>query len=363
MDYDLDYLEELHSGNRCESLSLNERINNLIAYVPDIQKYFVKKNGNSYYLMELFAKAKSGIKEEEVIFDDDMYEAVAITEKGLYALIEDRCLKLKKSIKKACFEKHELPIAKKNPQEDTIVGIAITTILQSVEVEQIYWFHQSIYGEKKTYYLLLIGRFSNDKLASVAQSLKSKTTAGCDFVLIGHERYWIQKNLSQYQEFFFRIIQDENLIYSSGDCHAELHWKNPYESNHGDLYLYCQSCQQSMKQFYLLANNQQNTTGVAYLFTLVFLSFCRYYIYAKTYYIPNTLSCRALWQLCVYANPEVYKYQHALAQFPGDLFGFLDKHLVLHNRLSKLSQEELDEMKVIVGQLEVEVEVAALRSQ
>jgi len=184
--YDLDYLEDLYIGHTTTLNCMNGRINNLIPYVPEIQRYFVKKNNDAYYLTELFTKAKNGIDEGEVIFDDDLFEAVGIVEKGLYDLIEMRLADLKKLIKKRSDEKQESGIATYSPK-DEILEMATAAILKAVEVEQVYLFHQATYGEHKTYYLLLIARsIGNEKLNSLTQSLKSKAGATCDFVLIAH---------------------------------------------------------------------------------------------------------------------------------------------------------------------------------
>lgn len=354
LDYDLDHLEELYSGTRFD-LPLNERIANLIEDVPEIQKYFVRKKGNSFYLTELFAKAKKGIAEAEDIYDDDLFDAVAIAEKGLYTLIEDRRIALKKRIKKGRFGQQEVAVAQNEKPKDANFDLAVSTIINAAAVEQVYLFHKTTYGDKKTYYLLLITQdVSNEKLKSLAQSLKSKTGDGFDFVMICHGRYWIQKNLFQYQQFFFPIVQSENLVYSSCDYHPEFHWLKPYEPYHRDLSLQYRAFRQTLKQFSELADaTNENNLGLSYLFTLLFISFCRTYIVSKTYYVPNTISSRALWQLCIYADAGLHKYQSLLEQFPGDLFGFLDRHMMLHSRLSGYDTKEVGHMKVIVQELEI----------
>lgn len=42
IEYDLAYLEDLYAGTTFNTLDLDERINNLMEYIPEIQKYFVK---------------------------------------------------------------------------------------------------------------------------------------------------------------------------------------------------------------------------------------------------------------------------------------------------------------------------------
>jgi hypothetical protein len=156
IEYDLDYLEELYIGSKSVLQSLDDRINNLIQYIPDIQKYFIRTPYNKFYLTDLFRKAKEASADDDIIYKEEMYEAVRITEQNLYRLIEERFDELKKLIKKGSFEKHELLSQSDDKPKDIILSVAIETILQSVEVEQIYLYHQITYGEKVTYYLLLI---------------------------------------------------------------------------------------------------------------------------------------------------------------------------------------------------------------
>ena len=135
IEYDLEYLEELYLVNTFNSLSLDERINNLIEYIPEIQKYFVKNSHSRYYLTDLFVKAKeASVNDDEPIHKDEMYKAVGIAEQNLYRLIEERFDELKKRIKKASFKKQELPSQIDEKPKDIILDVAIETIVKSVEV-------------------------------------------------------------------------------------------------------------------------------------------------------------------------------------------------------------------------------------
>lgn len=354
IEYELEYLEALYLVNTFNSLPLAERINNLAAYIPEIQKYFVKNSHSSYYLTELFKKAKeASVNDGEPIHKDEMYKAVGIVEQNLYRLIEDRLDELKKRIKKASSKKQEVSIQMIEKPIDVILEVAIETIVKSVEAEQIYLFHQITYGEKTTYYLLLLANGAgNEKLRSINQSLKSKIGRKCDFVLIAHSRHWIQENLYEHQSFFAAIMQDKNLIYSSSPYHPELHWEVPHSPYHADLYFYYKPAKDSAFQFFTMANNaKENYQGIDYFFTLFFLSFCRTYIFAKTYYLPNYLSHEALWQLCLYADPDLRKYNYMIEGFWTDFFPYLNRHMTLNHKLSKFHKEEVDQMNAIVEKL------------
>ncbi|WP_281310381.1 hypothetical protein [Flavobacterium flavigenum] len=353
IEYDLECLEELYTGNTFNTLNLNERIRNLTTCIPEIQKYFVQNSRNRYFLTDLFTKAKEAASEGDAIYRDEMYQSVEITEQNLLRLATERYDDLKKQIKKEAAKKQELPHQIENKPKDSILDTAIESILNSAEVEQIYIFRQITYGEKTTYYLLLIAdTVGNEKLKTVTQSLKSKWGDQYDFVLLSHSRYWIQKNLYLYQHFFAGIMQDQNLIWSSEPYHPDLHWEVPYEPFHADLHFYYKAAKNVAFQFFAIDGNpKQNYQGLDYLFTLFFLSFCRTYIFVKTYYLPNYLSSQSLWQLCSYADPDIRKYNYLIEQFWTDIFLYTDKHMTLHHRLSKLSKEQVSQMNIIVEKL------------
>jgi len=357
IEYDLEYLEELYSGNNCNSLCLEERISKLTEYIPEIQKYFVKSSTNKYYLTDLYAKAKRALADDDTFYENEMCEAVTIAEQNLYRLIVERFDEIKKLIKKECFKKCEVSSEDNSKPKDEILDSAIETVLNSAAVEQIYLYHQITYGEKTIYYLMLIANaVGNEKLKSLTQSLKSKMGGGYDFVLLSHSRLWIQENLYQYQDFFAGIIQGKKPIYSSSQYHPEVHWEVPHEPHHADLYFYYTAAKNTAFQFFAIANNaKDNYQGADNLFSLFFLSFCRTYIFVKTYYLPNYLSSQALWELCIYADPDIRKYNYLTEQFWTDFFPYLDKHRTIDHRLSRLDKEKVNQMNIIVEKLKYEL--------
>lgn len=352
IEYDLEYLEELYSGNHFHSLGLDERISRLIEYIPEMHKIFVKNSHSNYYLADLFTKAKEATANDEAIYNSEMYEAVEMAEQGLYRLVERRLAELKKWLKKEALKAQKVPYQLEGKPKDVILESAIETLLEAVEVEQIYLFHQMAYGDRTTYYLLLIAGAGNEKVSQITQSLGSRIDERYDFVLIGHSRCWIQKNLYQHQHFFANVMQEQYLVHASSPYHPELHWEVPHNPYHADLYLYYKSAKESALQFFDIVNSPKgNYQGLEYLFSLFFLSFCRTYIFVKTYYLPNYLSSQALWQLCLYADADLHKYQYLIEQFWTDFFSYLDKHRTLRHKVSRLDGEELGQMNTIVQQL------------
>lgn len=351
IEYDLNYLEELYTGSRLASLPLNERISLLAKYVPEIQQYFVRKSSTKYYLTELFAKAAKAIADEDIMYETEMFEAIGTVEKNLYALVEGRLDALKKSIKKSAGKKQASALLIDAPK-DNALDAALQAIVQAVEVEQVYLFHQTAYGDKRTYYLLMIADgLGSGQLKQLTQSVNSKS-GFYDFVLVSHGRYWIQKNVFQYQQFFVPMLEARNLVWSSGPYHPEIHWETPHQPYHADLYFHYRAAKDTAAQFFTLADDPAgNNQCLPYLFSLYLLSFCRTYIYVKTYYLPNDLSSYALWQLCLYAGPDIRKYEYLFGEFPVPFFPYLDKYMALHHRLTNPGQEQVGQMKVIVAKL------------
>lgn len=234
----MEYLENLCTGISSTSKNLNERIKNLIPYVPEIQRYFVKQNGKEYYLISVFDKARKAANEDELIYENEIYEAISITENSLYSLIEKRFHEFKKMIKKPPpgVETVQTDFENSTNHKDEILDKAVETIALLEKPEEIYLFHTIVYGENITYYLLIIAlNISNERLKEINQSLKRKINDRYDFVLISHDRSWIQKHLYEYQNFFAGIMKSKNRIYSADSYYPELHWENPHNPYHADL--------------------------------------------------------------------------------------------------------------------------------
>lgn len=365
MTYDLEYLEELYTGNRTSDIDLNQRINKLLVYLPELQSYFVRKNQHEYFITELFAKAKKAIEGDDIIYDTEMFESLRIVQDALFTFIETRFFELKHLIKKQYEKIYEVDqdvVLIEEIPKDKIIKTVIEKILTFVELEQIYLFHQTTYGEVTTYYMLLIGmNVNNEKLKSINQSLKSMFGDKYGFLLLSHNRYWIQKNLYQYQNFFVFIMQFKYLVFSSDQYHPELHWQIPHHPQHNDLYFHYRVTIESALQFRkLIDGEKENYQGISNIFSLFFLSFCRTYIFVKTYYIPNYLTSESLWQLCIYANKNLLRYNYLIEQFFTDIFPFIDYNMRIHHQLAKIDKVGSDQMKTIVEILMKELKGAVI---
>ncbi|AYN00235.1 hypothetical protein [Chryseobacterium sp. 3008163] len=365
IEYDLEYLEELFTGNRTFNIDLNKRINKLLIYIPELKLHFVKKNQHEYFITEIFEETKNLIEEDDIIYNSEMFDSLRIISDSLYTFITVRFYNLKYLIKKQyekiCNAGESLFPIEDSPK-DEILEKAIDRILTFAELEQIYFFHQTTYGDVKTYYFLLIGlNVNNEKIKAITHSLMSLFGTQYRFLLVGHDRYWIQKNLREYQSFFVFIMQGKHLVYSSDQYHPEPHWETPHHPQHNDLYFYYKSTLGSSLQFYkLIDGEKENYQGVDNIFALFLLSFCRTYIYAKTYYLPNYMTTEALWQLCIYADMDIHKYHYLFDQFSNNIFSFTDYNMSVHHSIAKVNTEKADHMKMIVDKLMDELKETVL---
>lgn len=353
IEHDLEYLEGLFAGHAEGPQGLDARIENLVAYVPEIQRCFVAKGRGCYFLTDVFTKAREADADEDIAYGSEMYAAIDNVEQGLYRLIEERLAAMKHWIRKGKLKRLSDPAPPCKVPNDKIPDVVMATLLKSVAVEQAYLFHQATYGATTTYYLLLIGDgLGNELLRSLAQSLKSGTDGNPDLVLLGHNRHWIQKHLYQHQPFFMEIVQERHLVYSSSPHHPDLHWEVPHHPYHADLYLLYRDARNAGMQFGTIARDPKgNYHGLGYLLALFFLSFCRTFVFVKTYYLPHHLSNQALWQLCLYADPSLRKHEYLMGQFWTEFFPFVDRHRTLHHRLDRLDKEQVEQMQTLVDKL------------
>jgi hypothetical protein len=147
------------------------------------------------------------------------------------------------------------------------------------------------------------------------------------------------------------------MIYASSNYHPEFHREVPHNPYHTDLYYFYNSTKGSAVQFFAIVNNsKENNFGLDFLFSLFFLSFCRTYIYVKTFYSPNYLSSQVLWGLCIYADANIKKYNYLIEEFWTNFFPYLDKHRILYHKFSKLDKKQLDQMNSIVEKLMKELQ-------
>lgn len=350
--WNVEQLERLHAGRHSSTLDLNTRICRLFSYLPGLQRHFVARSPEQLYLPYILDQARKAGYEQDMYYGEELLEAIDLTEKALFEQITQRLSSLKRTAKKRRTEA-QAAVAATATRHDPAVAIAIAFLSRLEEVEQAYLFHQLSYGAATTYYLLLIGKgLGNESLRSLTQSLNGQTEGKADFMLLGHGRYWIQKNLYRHQQFFAEIVQERRLVYASDPYHPGFHWEVPHHPHHGDLHHYSRAAHDAASQVVLIAGHPgRNYQGLEQLFALFFLSFCRTFVYVKTFYLPHCLDSRALWRLCLYADASLRRQEHLMGALGSDFFAFADRHRNAQHQPSRLTNEKAGLLRAITEEL------------
>lgn len=352
-DYLFQHLEELYCGGGLADADLNQRLSRLLDFAPALGQIFVRSRGG-YYLFDVIAKAKEAVESEEFYYRKELCAAFGIAAQQLYDLVGQRYREMKKILKQQMRDTR-LPLPSNDTNLDARLPEAVLDVLKQVDVEQIYMYHTVIYGSLTTSYLLLVAnRVSNERLAQLNQTVNS-IDASQTYVLICHDRYWIQRQLHFSQSFFVRVMQANQLVFSSHAFHPELHWEEGHEPTAGDLFLYRKLVSDTKAQIdHIVNSGRDNYQGLEELFSLYFISFCRCYIYEHLYYAPHYLSSKTLWQLCLYADEGLYRKQYLLDGFFTDFFGFVDRHRQVEPKLSRLREEEVARIREVVEGISIE---------
>lgn len=356
LEFDLQHLEELYCGKACDASQLAARIHILLPHLPSLQSLFVPGRGDGYYLTDLIEEVRTW-PADEPFYHEELHGALAATGLKLYGLAQERYREMRRLLKKRAVGAGALPAASGNAAPAILPEGALDVILERHAVEQAYLFHQRSCGSKTTLYLLLVARgLGSEKLGRLTQSLNARLGEGHHFVLVSHDRRWIQAHLYDYQNFFRPVMQEPFLAYSSHSCHPEPYWKEYHHPPQEDLWYYCRPMRNSASQFLAIASSGSgNYQGLDGIFASFFLSFCRVLIYNKADYLPHRLSSRALWQLCLYADEGLRRHQHLIDNFWTDFFRYVDKHTTAATTLTPLDSEKVAAMQVLVEQLQDEV--------
>ena len=117
-------------------------------------------------------------------------------------------------------------------------------------------------------------------------------------------------------------------------------------------------------QFSSIVNNSTtNFQGLDSIFASFFLSFCRTYIFVKTYYLPHYLCAKSLWQLCLYAEISIRKHEYLIENFWASFFPYVNKHMTLHHSPTSLNGEKVLQMNTIVEKLMKELRNLVVESR
>ena len=339
-EFDIRYMEALYIGQCFESDNLHKRIQRLTRFFPEIDRLFVKKNGEEYYLIFELEKAKEVAElGDEIRLNEKLIDSIIETESRLNELAYGRFKELKKQLKTA-IDQENAPVVSEKSSEDKTLQRIVSQILSIRMVEEIYCYHQCKNQESTIYFFLFVGEgLGTEVLGRIQQSVEAKSESKCELVLIGHSRAWIQANLYSYQSFFQTVMTLENRIFQSRNNLPAIHWENPHTPEYPDLEYYYLSAIKLTEQYFALQKNSDNSNveGMESLFSQSVIRILRTFVFAGLSYLSNYLPARSLWQLCVYASPKLEKLEYLFDKLSGENFiKEVDYHSRFHHKLSSV---------------------------
>lgn len=356
-EHDVDCLERLYLGNKSLKQNLHQRIDDLMPYLPVLEQFFVRKNSNTFYLLEVLEKAK--IEDDESMLNYELYPAIFETEVKLYELVIDSLRMFKLKLKQQ--KEIQISSAVAETPLDGLLSEALATIISMSKPDEIYHYHTTIREKQTVFYLLLVGnQLGTALLNRIQQSVSDQTEGRCLLVLIGHSRSWIQDNIYLWQGFFEKTMTSARRVYFSKPYHPAIHWEKPYTPYYPDLDLYYRAATRSAEQFITLRKNHSadNYEGYYAIFATAFCRILRVYIYRSLVYMPNYLAPETLWRLCTYAQPELEKLEYLFNKVSKDRFFLnLDHYLRFTDHITYSSEEQLLVMEELLLQLIKETEL------
>lgn len=140
-EHHLGYLENLYTGWNFFDKDLHVRLKQLIRYIPEIQKIFVMKNQENFYLISKMEESVSVAEDggESNIYSE-LYGAAKIAEAQLYKMVADRFSEFNTiiSFKKSA---HLISPAVGVDREVRLENV-IASLVKRLSPEEIYLFHK-----------------------------------------------------------------------------------------------------------------------------------------------------------------------------------------------------------------------------
>ncbi|MBU8881548.1 hypothetical protein KSK37_00465 [Kaistella sp. DKR-2] len=361
LEHHVEYLENLYMGCNFFDQDLHTRLKQLMRYIPEIQKVFVMKNENTFYLI---GKMEESVREAEGGGESDIYSelygAVKSAEAQLYKMVADRFSQFTHMIR---FNKKSPQImncyAKDTEVKDHHFENVLKTIITKLAPEEIYLFHRkeicSPNPEEKQciYYLLVIGDgIGNSAVQDIQQSVSDTSNGRTNIIILGHSRIYIQNHLSTHQQMMKRMITDENKVYQSSNFHPTIHWQDSVWENDWEFDMQYRTLKDFVAQYFNLRNHLQNENhcGLVQLFSNSIMRLLRIYIYAAfPYYMPHYISAYSIWKLCIYADPSLEKIEFLFEKLSTDFYWLIDYYIKYSDSRGRSSGEELIIMDEILN--------------
>lgn len=338
-EHHVEYLENLSMGCNFFDVDLHTRLKQLIRYIPEIQKVFVMKTQQTFYLIR---KMEDSIAEyDECFVSSELFDAVKAAESQLYKMVADRFSEFNKMISFKKSAGGSVTFIHDAVTVNTGLSRAIASLVERLSPEEIYLFHQkescsqNETEQRAVYYFLVIGEgIGNTSICDTQQSVYDQSGGSVNIVILGHSRYSLQDRLSASHHFMRDIMIPENLVYASHQYHPAVHWQHRSLEEYGDLFLYYGRMTNSINHYFTIRNSSGvENPDLILLFSHAVMRILRVYLYCSlSRYLPNFNKMYDTWKLCVYADPSLEKTEFLFDKFPTDFFRLTDSFLKYTDR-------------------------------
>ncbi|MDF0720822.1 hypothetical protein P0M11_12510 [Kaistella sp. PBT33-4] len=357
-EHDLRYLEQLYAGDFFPDESLHRRITNLIPYIPELQKLFVRQNGTNYYLINKLEDAIEAAHNDESYINTALYESIKKVERQLSHLVAARFKELKSAIGKQPGPTDVICAAPEEQPDDPQLITVRDILIKMAAPEEVFLFHKAetfqinAHVPTTVYYLFVIGQsVGNTNIQSIQQAVAARTQNKVSVIILAHRRITVQENLCFHQQFIQQIMSPANRIFSSSDMHPALHWEVSYEPTYGDLSLYHRGVKEHLEQYFNLRSHMRgdNSEGLFTLFSQGYLRLLRLIIYSSLCaYLPKWTSAWDTWQLCLFAVPSLKELEYLYGRIGRAFHKHIDSHLRYNDLVGRLRPDELTVMDEIL---------------
>ncbi len=290
---DLEVLELLLLGTVNKKASLTDRFLIAEKVLPAFRSVFVKQDKKRFYLLEQLSFYDAGVY-------DDWGKAL----KKVQIKIKNIVLQLMYELKTSFTDSQHHGSVRVNDFEFSDYLKSLTV---KEEVQEIYCFHETItYKHEKQlrcFYLLVI---VDGEVSQKLQTIFDNTDKGRDevqFVIIAHNRFYIQEHIGLQQGFYKKVCKQKNRIYTSG-YHPSIHWRKSW---YADLTQSEGLLRNSSDDSEFIVNNSILTAQNSLEISSKILRRCvhnllQINVLYYTDYVPHTININTLIQMVRYAG-------------------------------------------------------------
>lgn len=333
---DLHVIEFLLLGTINKRAPVTERFLIAERILPVFKSVFVKQDKERYYLMEELAFYDAGVY-------DDWGKALRKVQIKIKNIVLQLIYELDTSLTDS---PHKPPV--QVTKFDYLEDLRFLKVRE--EVEEIYCFHETvIYKQDKPlrcFYLLVMVNGEVTKQLQKILNAAEKETEEVQFVIIAHNRCYIQENVGLQQGFYKKVCKEKNKIYSSG-YHPAIHWSNSW---YADLTQSEGLLRNSSDDSEFIVNNSILTAQNSLEIPSKILRRCihnmlQINVLYYTDYVPHTTNLNTLVQMVRFAGEKSEEFDRAVSSIQPILLSYAEEKAQQKKKTMKLEGEMLKNLQ------------------